>query len=102
MAGVALALIFYLPFVNMEAAFCYIKTKGAAMMFGRNPYEGLDIDISDIDTPSQVGPTTGAEGTDNYGMDPPAYIHYAAGPSSEYANTDGESTYAKPIEVTEL
>ena len=104
MAGVVIALIFYLPFVNMEAAFFYIKTKGVAMMFGRNPYEGLDLDISDIDGPSHIAPTVSSEGEDNYGMDTKTYIHYVAGPSTGFThtNTGDESTSTKPVEVTEL
>ena len=104
MAGVVIALIFYLPFVNMEAAFFYIKTKGVGMMFGRNPYEGLDLDISDIDGPSHIAPTISSEGADNYGMDTQTHIHHVAGPSAGYTptNTGDESTSTKPVEVTEL
>ena len=89
----------------MEAAFFYIKTKGVAMMFGRNPYEGLDLDIADIDGPNHIAPTTSSEGVDNYGMDnTPTYIHYVAGPSTGFTNTNtgDDSTSAKAVEVTEL
>ena len=100
-AGVVIALIFYLPFVNLEAAFFYIKTKGAAMMFGRNPYEGIELDFEDTNSVNHIDPMTGV---DNYGMDHQSEIYNtirtSTDPTKYYNAVDSASS--KPVEVTEL
>ena len=100
-AGCVIGLVFYLPFVNLEAAFFYVKTKGVAMMFGRNPYEGIELDFDDMNIVSNINPMTGV---DSYGMDHQTDVYSTTRTNkepSEYYNAI-DSTSSQPTEVTDL
>lgn len=104
-AGVVIALVFYLPFVNLEAAFFYIKNKGAAMMFGRHPYEGVELDISEMNNFNP--PPKNVESYNNYGLDMDNRSNYYSTlktnrDPTEYYNSVGTIVDSKQIEVTEL
>ncbi len=107
-AGIAIALIFFLPFVNLEAAVFYINFKGEAMLFGRHP-EGVDMDFTDIDTmDNRVSEPQ--KGVDNVAMDENKdNIYYSLRSKSEtYETPTYTRVYpdldllASPEQVTEL
>ena len=71
------------------------------MMFGRNPYEGIELDFDDTNIVSDINPMTGV---DNYGMDRQSDVYSTIRTKkepSEYYNAI-DSTSSQLTEVTEL